>query len=615
MATPKKISELPVAGALTGAEVFPIVQNSGTVQVAVSALAAYIDGLDDITNYIQFDTSASVATAVGRLTWDTTHGTLNLGLAGGNADLLLGQREVVYCYNNSGSSLQKGAVVRVTGSQGQRLTIDLAQANNDANSATVLGVLLETIANGASGFVATDGVVNNVNTSGFSDGQIVYLSPTSAGQLTVTKPRAPQHLVQIGYIVKGGSGGAGSIYVKVQNGYEIEELHDVQVSASTSIANGEVLVYDTSLGVWRNTNSLVNLTEVGIGTSSPVAVLNVVANTSSDAVRITQTGAGNALEASGNVRIDTGNLSFIGTGRRLTADMSNATTSSRFAIQTNVANSNTALHVIPNGTGVVSNLLLFNNSDPTNAAFAQIGAANSGTEVRVASGITGSGTYLPLTISTGGTERMRIDTSGNVGIGTSSPGGYKLHVDGAGITSAFGPNYNGGVAYNTGNTELQVNSWSGTPKLYIGRHNINSFDLSVDSGGASVFAQAGTERMRIDNSGNVGIGTSSLVNKLQVNGSFGRGAPVTKTGNFTLADTENWIICNGTATITVTLPAASSWTGREVMMKNIAAFTVVSNASNVVPLAGGAAGTAIMPATAGSAVTLVSDGTNWIIMR
>jgi hypothetical protein len=98
-------------------------------------------------------------------------------------------------------------------------------------------------------------------------------------------------------------------------------------------------------------------------------------------------------------------------------------------------------------------------------------------------------------------------------------------------------------------------------------------------------------------------------------GSIGRGAPVTKTGNFTLAITENWIICNGTATITVTLPAASSWTGREVMLKTIAAFTVISASANVVPLAGGAASTAILAATAGKYVALVSDGTNWIIME
>ena len=134
--------------------------------------------------------------------------------------------------------------------------------------------------------------------------------------------------------------------------------------------------------------------------------------------------------------------------------------------------------------------------------------------------------------------------------------------------------------------------------------------LSTSSPGRIVFGTttAGSvtisEKLRIDSNG---FTTHT--------GTIGRGAPVTKTGNFTLAITENWIICNGTATITVTLPAASSWTGREVMLKTIAAFTVVSASSNVVPLAGGAAATAILAATAGKYATLVSDGTNWIIMQ
>jgi hypothetical protein len=117
-------------------------------------------------------------------------------------------------------------------------------------------------------------------------------------------------------------------------------------------------------------------------------------------------------------------------------------------------------------------------------------------------------------------------------------------------------------------------------------------------------ASTPTERLRIDSNGFASHA-----------GAIGRGAPVTKTGNFSVGIAENWLICNGTGTITVTLPTASAWTGREIMIKTIAAFTVISNASNVVPLAGGAAGTAILAATAGKYATLVSDGTNWIIMQ
>lgn len=96
--------------------------------------------------------------------------------------------------------------------------------------------------------------------------------------------------------------------------------------------------------------------------------------------------------------------------------------------------------------------------------------------------------------------------------------------------------------------------------------------------------------------------------------SLQRGAVATKTTDFSLAATENWISCNGGATITVTLPSAASFPGREVMLKTIAAFTVVSASANVLPLAGGAASTAILAATAGKYATLVSDGTNWVIM-
>jgi hypothetical protein len=91
-------------------------------------------------------------------------------------------------------------------------------------------------------------------------------------------------------------------------------------------------------------------------------------------------------------------------------------------------------------------------------------------------------------------------------------------------------------------------------------------------------------------------------------------APVTKTGNFSLAATEKWVIINQAGSTTVTLPAASAFPGREVTFTTIQAQTLVSNASNVVPRAGGAAGTAILAATDGAWATLVSDGTNWIAM-
>ena len=94
-----------------------------------------------------------------------------------------------------------------------------------------------------------------------------------------------------------------------------------------------------------------------------------------------------------------------------------------------------------------------------------------------------------------------------------------------------------------------------------------------------------------------------------------RAAPVTKTADFTLADAEDYLINNKAGSAcAVTLPAAGSYTGRVVTIKTVQAFAINSASSNVVPRAGGAAGTAIVSGTAGNWAELVSDGSNWVIM-
>jgi len=103
------------------------------------------------------------------------------------------------------------------------------------------------------------------------------------------------------------------------------------------------------------------------------------------------------------------------------------------------------------------------------------------------------------------------------------------------------------------------------------------------------------------------------INSGKVGGSVSGPAPVTKTTSFTVAASEREIVCNGGASITVTLPTATACAGRSIRIRTIAAFTVVSATSNVVPLIGGSAGTAILAATAGKWAELVSDGTNWLI--
>jgi hypothetical protein len=113
---------------------------------------------------------------------------------------------------------------------------------------------------------------------------------------------------------------------------------------------------------------------------------------------------------------------------------------------------------------------------------------------------------------------------------------------------------------------------------------------------------------------------SQVTNVLSVlNGGTGlstRPTVATKTADFVLDNTEGWIINNKTgSTCTVTLPDAALWSGRQVVFKNLQAQTLVSASSNVAPIGSATPGTAILPATVGAWATIVSDGTNWVVMQ
>jgi len=226
----------------------------------------------DINNVIniQFDTFDTSPEGVGRLTWNDIDGTLDLGLKGGNVTLQIGQEEVVRGVNKTGVNLAQSdyQVARIRtgnegGAQGQRLAILLAQANNDSNSVDTLGLITESIAKNQEGFITTFGLVRDINTTGslqgetgafaWQEGDVLYLSPTVPGKLTKVKPAAPNPTVIVGFVVYSHPT-QGSIFVKVDNGYELDELHNVNIS--NLLANNDVLTYNSILGVWRNTQSL-----------------------------------------------------------------------------------------------------------------------------------------------------------------------------------------------------------------------------------------------------------------------------------------------------------------------------------------------------------------------
>ena len=187
--------------------------------------------------------------AIASLQWNSEYATLMLGMNGVAAPL--GQAMYKRIRNNTGNTLNKGEVVYVTGAHGAaNITVDLANANNEATAATTIGVVAEEILNNKEGFIITQGYLKGINTNSIpgSEGDALWLDTVDGG-FTTTRPTQPNHGVAVGWIVKKAGGGAGSIYVRITNGQELYEIHDVLI---TSPADGEVLTWESATSLWKN---------------------------------------------------------------------------------------------------------------------------------------------------------------------------------------------------------------------------------------------------------------------------------------------------------------------------------------------------------------------------
>lgn len=205
-----------------------------------------ITGVDSV----QFDVLASAPSAIGTLRWNDTDGTLDLGLKGNNVTLNIGEQEFLRVKHADNSGLERGKVVYFVGSDGNNKTVRYASASVEGSSVNVLGMMAETVTGGNSGWCCTTGFLKDINTNHLTEGTVAWLS-ASAGAVSSTKPTPPDHGVQIGYVIRKNQNN-GVLFIAVQNGYELDELHNVLIS---NPQEGQVLKYSASAGgVWRNQN-------------------------------------------------------------------------------------------------------------------------------------------------------------------------------------------------------------------------------------------------------------------------------------------------------------------------------------------------------------------------
>jgi hypothetical protein len=150
--------------------------------------------------------------------------------------------------NETGSTLSKGDVVYISGANGNKALVSKAIATSDATSAQTFGVVQADISTNHNGYVVVCGDLAGLDTSLYVDGTQLYLSGSVAGTVTSTKPVAPLHMVYVGIVTRQHAT-QGQIEVAIQNGYEMDELHDVLIVSKT---NNDVISYDNVSGLWKN---------------------------------------------------------------------------------------------------------------------------------------------------------------------------------------------------------------------------------------------------------------------------------------------------------------------------------------------------------------------------
>lgn len=455
---------------------------------------AFHDGI--LSNFIDFKTDYVAAMQEGRMAWDVDNGTLKIGMPGGNVNLQVGQEHIIRCRNITGSTITNGSLVYVTGASGNKPTIALADADTEATADTIIGMATEDIANNSNGYVTERGLVHDVDTSAYAEGTILYLSST-AGQYTDTPPTAPAHRVKIGVVVRQHAT-VGEILVAINIGGDLASLHDISFS---SLANNNLLQYNSSLGYWVNSSDL-----------------------SLDSLALPSFTSGSVLFSGSGGTVSENNSRFYWDDSNYRLGISTNSPSVRTQIGTKISDDNSKSYtadalMVVNQTATGTAVL--NDSEPVlylgrQGTFAQAYGAMATFKLsryeNGGSGNVGSRTRLDLDLTHDNFDDVNVMTllsGGNIGLGVTSPSS-KLHARGEGTsdTRFIFEHYRTSSGTYPGLTMRKARGSSSSPSAVVNGDGLGSLEFYGYDGTSNLLGAY------ISSSANGSVGTNQLYARL-----------------------------------------------------------------------------------------------------
>lgn len=225
----------------------------GNYRVEVNTLATGLDFIAPTAltsvEYIQFDIAPPPQTHVeGRLHWNDVDRTLEVGMMGESRQQVGQEIYLPPALNNTGTDITNGQVIYISGAQGERVTIGLADATDRLHSRATVGIATQDIADNSSGLVTTKGLVRDINTAAIAEGAAVFLSTTPGVFQSFPPPTTPDSTVFLGVVIRSHAT-EGSIWVNPICTDNIEDLSNVIV---TAIADGDHLAWNASSSRWEN---------------------------------------------------------------------------------------------------------------------------------------------------------------------------------------------------------------------------------------------------------------------------------------------------------------------------------------------------------------------------